>query len=292
MTGANKKMVRGRLLGAYVSSVVSIALVLVMVALAAWMTINASRVSDYFKERVQISVLLRQGASDEDAVGLAESLSSLPFVRSTRVVTIEEGTRELAQMLGEDFLSVFEYSPVPVSVDVGLGADYVRPDSLEMARRIIASMPKVQEVSCQQSLVEALNANLTKISLILGIFILLMLFISYVLIGNTVRISLFDKRFSVFTMKLVGATGAFIRRPFMRRSLAQALVASALALSALGAALLYLRKAFPQMAALCDSSSILLVCGAVVATSIVVCELSTFFTVNKLVSMGKDELYY
>lgn len=285
-------MMRRRLVGAYASSVISIALVLVLVAVASWLVINAGRVSDYFKESLQMSVILRQDSTDSAAESLGEELSKLPFVHSTHVVTRAEGTEELRKMLGDDFLSVFESSPVPVSVDVTLNAEYVSPDSLEVVKEAICAFPVVEEVSCQQSLVEALNANLTKISLVLGIFILLMLFVSYVLIGNTVRINIFARRFTVHTMKLVGATRAFIRRPFMRGALLQGFIASLIAIAALAGGMYYVRKSFPQFADLCDLRSMLIVAGTVIATGIIVCAVSTFFTVNKLVAMGKDELYY
>lgn len=285
-------MMRRRLAGAYASSVISIALVLVLVAVASWLVINAGRVSDYFKESLQMSVILRADASDAAAESLGEELSKLPFVHSSHVVTRAEGTEELRKMLGDDFLTVFESSPVPVSVDLTLNAEYVSMDSLEVVKEKICAFPVVEEISCQQSLVEALNANLRKISLVLGIFILLMLFVSYVLISNTVRISIFARRFTVHTMKLVGATRSFIRRPFMRSSLIQGLVASSMAIAALICGMLYVRRSFPQLADLCDLRSMIIVSATVVATGILVCAVSTFFTVNKLVAMGKDELYY
>jgi len=292
MTRGNRKMMRRRLAGAYASSVISIALVLVLVAVASWLVINAGRVSDYFKESLQMSVILRPDASDSAAESLGEELSKLPFVHSTRVVTRAEGTEDLRKMLGDDFLNVFESSPVPVSVDLTLNAEYVSSDSLELVKQKICTFPVVEEVSCQQSLVEALNTNLTRISLVLGIFILLMLFVSYVLIGNTVRINIFARRFTVHTMKLVGATRSFIRRPFMRSSMIQGLVASSMAIVAIVSGMLYVRRSFPQLADLCDLRSMLIVSATVIATGILVCLVSTFFTVNKLAAMGKDELYY
>lgn len=285
-------MTRRRLAGAYASSLISIALVLVLVAITSWLAINAGRVSDYFKESLQMSVILRSDASDAAAESLGTELSKLPFVREARVVTRAEGTEDLRKMLGDDFLSVFESSPVPVSVDVTLQAAYVSPDSLELVKSRICEFPVVEEVSCQQSLVEALNVNLARISIVLGIFILLMLFVSYVLIGNTVRISIFARRFTVHTMKLVGATRSFIRRPFMRSSFIQGLAASFMAIAAFVGGVFYVRRSFPQFADLCDLRSMLVVAGVVLATGIAVCAISTFFTVNKLVTMGKDELYY
>ncbi|MBO4455949.1 MAG: permease-like cell division protein FtsX, partial [Bacteroidales bacterium] len=200
---------------AYASSILSISLVLLLVGVAALLLVNARAVSDYFKENLQLSVLLRTDATDEEALAYQKSIDTLPFIKGTHLVTREEGAEELSKMLGEDFLSVFETSPVPVSLEVTLQADYVSPDSIAVVRRALSKSDVVDEVEWQQSLVEALNNNLAKISLVLGVFILLMLFISFVLINNTVRLSVFSRRFTIHTMQLVGATKGFIRRPFV-----------------------------------------------------------------------------
>lgn len=292
MARPEKKMMRRRIVNAYLSSVISISLVLLLTGIAALLVINAGGVSRYLKENMQISVLLLDESSDAQAQALADQLAARPYVRSTHVVTREEGTRELQGMLGEDFLDVFESSPVPVSVDVTLHAEYVQPDSLARVVRAISALPDVAEVSTQQSLVEALSTNLTQISLVLGIFILLLLFISFVLINNTVRASVFARRFTIHTMKLVGATRAFIRAPFVRAAVLQGLAASALAVGMLWALLAALRRSFPELFSIVDMRQLLLVCGIVVACGVLLCVLSTWFVVNRLTAASKDDLYY
>lgn len=292
MTRKDKKMMRRRLANAYTSSIVSISLVLLLVGVATLLIVNARSVSDYIKESMHISVLMTQGTDQLDAEEYRNSVSTLPYVKSARVVSREEGTEELKTMLGEDFLSVFETSPVPISVEVALHAGYVSPDSLAMVSAMLSRFDNVDEVNCQQSLVEALNSNLTKISLILGIFILLMLFISFVLIGNTVRLNVFARRFTVHTMKLVGATKSFIRKPFLRASVWQGLVSAVLALAMIAGVLYFLKRSFVQLFELVDYKSMAIVGGVVVVTGILICVLSTYFVVGKLISMNKDELYY
>lgn len=292
MTRTDKKMMRRRLANAYTSSIVSISLVLLLVGVATLLIVNARSVSDYIKESMHISVLMTQGTDQLDAEEYRNSVSTLPYVKSARVVSREEGTEELKTMLGEDFLSVFETSPVPISVEVALHAGYVSPDSLAMVSAMLSRFDNVDEVNCQQSLVEALNSNLTKISLILGIFILLMLFISFVLIGNTVRLNVFARRFTVHTMKLVGATKSFIRKPFLRASVWQGLVSAVLALAMIAGVLYFLKRSFVQLFELVDYKSMAIVGGVVVVTGILICVLSTYFVVGKLISMNKDELYY
>lgn len=286
------RIVRRRLRNAYASSIISISMVLLLVGVAALLIVNAKAVSDYFKENMQLSVLLRTDATEEQAAAYQKSVETLPYIRSTHLVTREEGTRELEQMLGEDFLSVFESSPVPLSLDVTVRADYVEPDSIAVVRRALGASPIVEEVQWQQSLVEALTQNLAKISLVLGVFIVLMLFISFVLINNTVRLSVFSRRFTIHTMQLVGATRGFIRKPFVLGAVLQGLLSSLLALAFLAGALWLLHNGFPQLFAVIRTESLLLVAGVVVAAGVLICVASTWMVVGRLISLNKDELYY
>lgn len=285
------KIIRRRLRNAYASSVISISLVLLLVGVATLLLVNARAVSDYFKENMQLSVILTPDASEQDAAAYQKSIQTLPYIKGTRLVSREEGTADLEKMLGADFLSVFETSPVPLSLEITLAADYVHPDSVAMVRRVLGASPAVQEVEWQQSLVETLNNNLAKISLILGIFILLLLFISFVLINNTVRLGVFSRRFTIHTMQLVGATRAFIRAPFVWQAALQGLVAALLAIGMLIGLLFALRSSFAQLFGIFTLEGLLTVMGIVLVTGIAICTLSTIVVVNRLVVMNRDQLY-
>lgn len=291
MARKENKIIRRRLVGAYLSSVASISLVLLLVGVATLLIVNAGSVANYFKESMQVSVILNEDVSEAAAAEYQIGIDRLPFVKSSRLVSREEGTDELKEMLGEDFLNVFETSPVPVSIDLSLVADYVSADSLALVTSQLVGSPLVDEVECQQSLVEALNSNLAKISLILGVFIALMLFISFVLINNTVRLDVFSRRFTIHTMKLVGATRAFIRSPFLVRALVQGLVSSIFAIGMLAGLLYLLKRSFTQLFDMLSPSGLAMVAGIVLLSGIVICVVSTYFVVNKLVALNKDELY-
>ena len=292
MSSGENKLIRRRLAGAWLSSVISITLVLLLVGVASLLLVNAKSVSDYFKENVQVSVLMRPDVTEDEAMNYATTLDAMPFIKGTRFISKEEGTRDMTDMLGEDFLSVFETAPIPVSVDVTLKADYVSADSLELVKKAIGSSPLVDEVVYQQSLVDKLNTNLGKISLVLGLFVVLLLFISFVLINNTVRLNVFSKRFTIHTMKLVGATKSFIRAPFLGQAVFQGLFSALLAILILLGILYFVRKEFVQLFEIFSLDLLLIVIGIVIVAGIVICLVSTFFVVGRLVSLSNDELYY
>ena len=292
MTSGEGKLMHRRLLNAYLSTVISISLVLLLVGVASLLLVNARSVSDYFKENMQVSVLMKSTVSDEDAMEFQRSLKQKPWIHGTRFVSREQGREEMAAMLGDDFLDVFETSPIPASIDVTLQAEYVSADSLSKVKEDILASPLVDEVEYQQSLLDALNENLGRISLFLGVFILLLLFISFVLINNTVRLSVFARRFTIHTMRLVGATRRFIRAPFMLQAVFQGLFAAIIALIFLVGSLFLIKGEFAQLFEIFRLESLLMVMGIVVACGILICVASTALVVNKLVALDKNELYY
>ena len=292
MSKAENQIMRRRLMNAYLSSVISISLVLLLVGIASMLLVNAKSVSDYFKENMQISVLMKQNVSEEKALEFRERLEDERYIKSTEFISKEQGQRELTAQLGEDFLDVFEMSPIPVSIDVTLMADYVSADSLEMVRAEISESTLVDEVIYQRSLVDALNANISRISLVIGVFIALLLFISFVLINNTVRLNVFARRFTIHTMKLVGATRSFIRAPFLVQSAFQGLFAAFIAIIILVGLMFLMRSEFVQLFEIFRMDLLLIVIGIVIASGLVICLVSTYFVVNKLISLRKDELYY
>lgn len=277
--------------GAYLSSIICISLVLMLIGLATLLLTNARSVSDYFKENLLVSVVLKPEVSDEQGADYADELSGRPYVVRAAFIDREQGTKELESLLGQDFLSVFDSSPVPVSVDLNLQAEYVSADSLEMVTDWLMQDPLVEDVQCQQGLVEALNANMHKISLVIVVFIALLLFISLILINNVVRLNVFAKRFSISTMKLVGATRSFIRKPFLQRAAVQGIASALIAIGALAGILYWLRSAMPQLLEIVRPEVIAFTGAVVLVSGLLICVVGTFFDVNKLLTMSKSELY-
>lgn len=292
MAHKENKIMKRRLASAYLSTLVSISLVLLLVGIAALLLINSRNVSDYFKKNMRMSVMYKPEVTEQQALLHQKELDALAFVATSEFISRERGEQEMKAMLGEDFLSVFESSPVPVSTEITLSPNYVRADSLELVTGVIGQSPIVEEVVFQKTLIDALNTNLGRISAILLVAIVLLLFVSSVLIGNTIRLNVYDKRFTVHTMKLVGATKGFIRKPFLIKSAFMGLFASIIAIIMLLALLFLLKRELPQLFELFTPGMLLVVMGVVIAAGILICVVSTYFLVGKMVSLDKSELYY
>lgn len=291
MSTSENRLIKRRLVGSWLSTVISISLVLLLVGVAALLLVNARRVSDYFKENMKVSVMMKAEIDEDQTMILQGVIDSMPGVKSTELITRAQGTKEMTDLLGEDFLNVFETAPIPVSIDVSLNADHVLADSIEVIKKAILQSPIVDEVNYQQSLVDKLNTNLRKISIVIGVLIALLLFISFFLINNTVRLNVFSKRFTLHTMKLVGATKSFIRRPFLASSIFQGMFSALIAIALLVGILFFIRREFTQLFEIFSLDLLVLVMGIVLVSGVLICLVSTFFVVGRLVSLSNDELY-
>lgn len=291
MPSSNSSVTKRRLASSWISTVISLSLVLLLVGIGSMLLVNARAVSDYFKENLQVEVLMKDYVEEEEAAVYERAIGSVPGVRATRLVSRDEGMEEMSQMLGRDFLDVFETAPVPVSVEVSLEAAYVSADSLAVIQELLADSPLVDEVVYQTSLVEALNQNLGKITLGLAVLVAVLLFISFVLMANTVRLDLFSRRFSIHTMQLVGATRAFIRAPFVGRAALQGLFAALIAILLLLGGLFFLKGEFAQLFSIFTLESLLEVMGIMLVAGVFICCISTYFMVNRLVAYNRDLIY-
>lgn len=292
MSEGQSKILSRRLVSAWVSSVISISLVLLLVGLASLLLVNAGKFSRYIKENMSISVLMKQDVSENQALAFQSELDRSPYIKSSTYISKEQGIKEMAELLGEDFLDIFSSEPIPISLDLTLKGDYVHKDSLEILRNNLMASSLVDTVSYQENLVEAMNENLAKISLFIGLFIVLLLFLSFVLINNTIRLSVYARRFTIHTMKMVGATKNFIRLPFLSQALVQGVFSSMVACSALVGLLFFLKAQLLPFYDIFPLERVLVVMGIVVLSGLVICVSSTWVTVGRMVSLNKDDLYY
>lgn len=288
----DKKSTKWKIRSSYLSSIVSNSLVLFMLGILMLLLFNAKRLSDYVKESIGFSVVLHDDMREVDANFLRKTLDASPYVRLTEFISKEQAAKELQEELGEDFLGFLGYNPLSSSIEVRLNAQYANPDSIQKIEDELMALRPVKEVLYQKSLVNLVNENVQKISAIILLFGLLLFFIAVVLMNNTIRLSVYSKRFIINTMKLVGATWGFIRRPFLVKGLAHGIYASLLAIALLSGVIYFIQKEFYEVVNFGQTELLALLFGAVLFAGLVISLLSTFFAVTKYLKVKVDDLYY
>jgi cell division transport system permease protein len=292
MNRQNKKLIFRRLISSYLSSVISISLVLVLVGFLGIISVNTKMLTDYLKENIKLSVIMNDDATSEDAGRLLRDVEKGRYVKKAELITKEQGAKEMKELLGNDFLEVFENNPIPYSIDVYLKADYFAADSISFIRSDISRKEGVRELVYQESLVDAINGNVRKAGIIFSAVIILLAFVSLVLINNTVRLNIFAKKESIRTMIMVGAKRSYIRGPFMTKAFYQGMVSGLVADAALGGLLYYVNNEFGELFSIVSPVYIYAVLLAVLLLGIIICLASTWNVINRLIAAPADELYY
>jgi len=281
-----------RLRSSYFTSIISITLVLFMLGVLGLLILNAQRLSEYVKENIGFSIILKENVKEVDVILLQKTLDAAEYVKSTKYITKEQAAKELEEELGENFIEFLGYNPLLASIEVHLYADYANPDSIKVIEQDFQQYEQIKEVFYQKSLVSLVNENIRKISLIILIFSGLLFLIAIALINNTIRLSVYSKRFIINTMQLVGATRGFIRRPFLYRSVWQGIVAALLAIGLLNGVLYLAQKEFKEVINFQDIEIIGVLFLSVLFIGIIINWISTFFAVTKYLRMNVDKLYY
>ena len=281
-----------RLRSSYLTSIISITLVLFMLGVLGLLILNAQRLSEYVKENIGFSIILKENVKEVDVILLQKTLDAAEYVKSTKYITKEQAAKELQEDLGENFIEFLGYNPLLASIEVHLYADYANPDSIKIIEQDFQQYEQIKEVFYQKSLVSLVNENIRKISFIILIFSGLLFLIAIALINNTIRLSVYSKRFIINTMQLVGATRGFIRRPFLFRSVWQGIVAALLAIGLLNGVLYLAQKEFKEVINFQDIEIIGVLFLGVLFIGIIINWISTFFAVTKYLRMNVDKLYY
>ncbi len=291
MSRNEDKISKRRLQTSTATTIISISLVLFMLGLLGLIVLHAQKLSDYVKENIGFSVIIKEEVKEPGIIEFQKKLDIEPFVKSTEYITRERAAKELTEELGEDFVGFLGYNPLLASIDIRLKADYANNDSLAMLEKKLLAKPVVKEVFYHKSLVELVNQNIRRISLVILAFTAVLLLISIALINNTIRLSVYSKRFIIRSMQLVGATQAFIRKPFLLKSLLHGLISSVIAILLLGVVLYFSRQALPELVDLQDIDMILSLFGIVTALGLIITGLSTLFAVRKFLRISHDRLY-
>jgi len=276
-----KKKLRGfsktRLRGSYITLVISVSLVLFLLGIMGLVIINAKELSAYFRESLSFSVMLDDNAREADIRMLQKDLDAKPYIKSTRYVSKDEAASKMKEELGEDFISFLGDNPLPPSIDVYLYAGYTSPDSVAKIEKYVHQYPFVKEVYYQESLLFLINENVRKISLFLLVISSFLFLIAVTIINNTIRLSIYSKRFLIRTMQLVGATRAFIRKPFLTKSVYHGLLASLIALLLLLGLLYLIEREFVTMFSF-ETTNLLIILGIVIIfIGVLINLVSTYF---------------
>lgn len=281
-----------KLRSSYLTSIISISLVLFLMGLVGLLVLNANRLAIHVKENIGFSVVLKEAAKEVDIIRLQKNLDAKVYVKSTDYISREEAAQQTREALGEDFIDFLGYNPLPASIDVKFYADYANPDSIASIEQELQRFDEVQEVIYQKSLIHLVHDNVRKISLIIFAFSGLMFFIAVALVNNTIRLSVYSKRFLINTMQLVGATGSFIRRPFLLRSAGHGIYAAIIAILLLVGVIYLIRKEFVEVISFKDVEILGILFIFVILLGIILNWISTFFAINKYLRMKSDNLYY
>lgn len=281
-----------RLRGSYLTLVISVSLVLFLLGILGLVLINAKGLSDYFRESLSFSVMLDDNAREADIRMLQKDLDAKPFVKSTEYVSKDEAAAKMKVDLGEDFISFLGDNPLPPSIDVYLYAGYTSPDSVAKVEKYVLEYPFVKEVYYEESLLFLINENVKKVSIFLLVISAFLFLIAVTIINNTIRLSIYSKRFLIRTMQLVGATRSFIRKPFLIRSVYHGILAALIAMILLMGLLYLIEKEFFMMFSF-ESTKLLIVLGVfIIVTGVLINLISTYFSVNRYLVISEDKLYY
>ena len=279
------------LLSSSASVVISLSLVLFVIGLLGLVLINAQRLSNYVKENVGFTIMLKADIAEIEIIKFQKELDAYAFVKSTIFVSKERATQDLQKDLGEDFVKFLGYSPLLASLDVKLNATYANTDSLNIIKNALNKNSNVHEVFYQKDLVDKLNKNINRLSVFLLTFCGLLFIIAFALINNTIRLSVYAKRFLIRTMRLVGATNNFIQKPFLIKGLYQGVYSSIFAIFMLIGSIQLVQGEAANILNITDLKIIGLVFIIIFFSGLFISWVSTYFAVRKFIKQNESELY-
>ncbi len=286
------KRLKKRVFNSWITSLISISLVLTMLGLLGLILVNGRQLSDYVREKIGFTLVLHDNIKPDAIKKLQENLNKSNYVKSTRYIDKETAGKELTEQLGEDFTGFLGFNPLFESIEVKLFANYTDTDSLQLLEKKFLSYPQVKEVYYQKDLVQIINENIKKITFFVLIISALLTVIFVALINNTIRISVYSQRFTINTMQMVGASNSFIRKPFLKQSLMMGFYGSVIASAIILTGIYLYRNELRGLL----SSEIIYPTGIVFATvfilGVIFSYLSTYFAVNKFLGMKFDEMFY
>ncbi|MEG1617040.1 MAG: permease-like cell division protein FtsX [Bacteroidales bacterium] len=283
---------RGKFINARLTSTISISLVLFVLGLIAFLAVLANEVSVMVKENIGFSVVLQDNIKKEEVQKLQRTFAKAEFVKNVQYISKEDALKELSAELGENPEEFLGFNPLQASFEVKLHSPYANNDSIVQIEQSIRALSSgIQEFNYRKDVVQLVNDNMRRAGMVLlGLAVILMT-ISFTLINNTVRLSVYSKRFLINTMRLVGATPAFIRRPFLLSNILSGIVASLLAMAMLTGLIRYLMSEFLGFGALITPELLGIVFAIILGLGILITGIASFFAANRYIRMKSDDMY-
>lgn len=276
----------------FITSSISTTLVLLLLGLVVFFVLGAHNLSVYVKENINFSILISDDMKESDILKLQKKLDKEPFVKETEYISKKQALREQTEAMGTDPQEFLGYNPFTASIEIKLHSDYANSDSIAKIEKKIKRNTNIQEVLYQKDLIDAVNDNIRNISLMLLGLAVILTFISFALINNTIRLTIYSKRFLIHTMKLVGASWSFIRRPFLLRNFWIGVLSAVIADAVLWGAAYWLVSYEPELIRVITPEVMLLVSVAVLVFGVLITWLCALLSINKYLRMKASTLYY
>lgn len=292
MKDFQEKHIKRRLRTSSLSTILSISLVLLMLGSMGFIFVNSQKITKYIKENVGITIVLNNENIAVDVLQFQKNLDANEWIKSTIYVSKEDAAKELVSELGEDFVSFLGFNPLSNTIDVFMKSEYANSQTMEQLAEIVKKNELVKDVVFQNDLIDAINNNMKKLNLILVSFSILLMIVSVTLINNTIRLTVYSKRFLIKTMKLVGATNGFIRKPFIITGLRQGVLSGLIGILLIMLVLFGVQKEMPELLQLQDINSLVIIFALVFIFGILISTLVTNFSVSKYLKIKEDELYH
>ena len=291
MSSSYDKFQKRRLISSYFSVVLSVFLVLFLVGILGLFVLNSKKLSDDFKEQIAMTVFFKEEAHDSIIKNFAAELKTAKYVKSSVFVSKEDAAKVHTEIIGEDFMTFLGANPLQNSFDIHLKADYIDSKNIRKIENKLRENSMISDIVYDKQLVNLVNDNIKKVSMWILIISGFLTLVAVLLINSSMRLSIHSSRFIIKTMQMVGATKAFIRKPFIWKSIKLGLIGSALAVVSLIIALLYLDSSYPNLGILDEKFLITLVLLGVVAVGVVITWLSTYFATQRFLNLRTDDLY-
>lgn len=287
-----KSVAKYKIFNSKLTTIISISMVLFLLGLVSMGLMIEDKLSSYVKENYIVSLTIRDGSSDKDIQTALTILKGKQYTKEVKYISKEDALKELEKEMGEDPIDFLGYNPLLASFELNLKSEYAEASQIDKIVKELSGLSVLKEISCPKQLIEKVNNNINKISFLLLLFSAVLLFISFILINNTVRLLIYSDRFMIHTMKLVGATKSFIRKPYMKTGVVIGLLA---ALFAIGYVILMSYLLDDELRLFIDfndTSVYAVMFATILVSGIVITLIATYLSVNKFLNKNEGELYY